>query len=143
MKLRVSLITTAVVVASSVLLVPASADAQFRRVARPRVSVVVRPSIVARPRATVFVGGYYYPSLYRSSLYYGYPGYYGGYSGYYGAAYYQWPPYYGGGFYDVSGAARLQVTPRQTEVFIDGYYAGTVDDFDGFLQRLRIEPGEH
>jgi hypothetical protein len=136
-KLRVFLITTAVVVASSVLLVPASADAQFRRVARPRVAVVVRPSIVTRPRATVFVGGYYYPSLYRPSLYYG------GYRGYYGASYYQYPPYYGGGYYDVSGAARLQVTPRQTEVFIDGYYAGTVDDFDGFLQRLRIEPGEH
>ena len=144
MKLRVSLITTAVVIASSVLLVPASADAQFRRVARPRVAVAVRPSFVVRPRATVFVGGYYYPSLYRTSLYYrGYPAYYGGYSGYYGAAYYQSPPYYGGGFYDASGAARLQVTPRQTEVFIDGYYAGTVDDFDGFLQRLRIEPGEH
>jgi hypothetical protein len=136
-KRRVSLITIAVVVASNVLLIPASADAQFRRVARPRASVVVRPAIVVRPRATVFVGGYYYPSLYRPGLYYG------GYRGYYGASYYQWPPYYGGGFYDLSGAARLQVTPRQTEVFIDGYYAGTVDDFDGFLQRLRIEPGEH
>jgi PEGA domain len=28
-------------------------------------------------------------------------------------------------------------------VFIDGYYAGTVDDFDGFFQRLHLEPGEH
>jgi hypothetical protein len=28
-------------------------------------------------------------------------------------------------------------------VFIDGYYAGTVDDFDGFFQRLNIGPGEH
>ena len=54
-----------------------------------------------------------------------------------------WPPYYGAGFYDMSAAARLQVTPRQTEVFVDGYYAGTVDDFDGFMQRLRLEPGEH
>jgi hypothetical protein len=55
----------------------------------------------------------------------------------------QWPPYYGAGFYDVSASARLQVSPRQTEVFVDGYYAGTVDDFDGWLQRLRLEPGEH
>jgi hypothetical protein len=38
---------------------------------------------------------------------------------------------------------RVQVEPRQTEVFVDGYYAGTVDDFDGFFQRLRLEPGEH
>ena len=28
--------------------------------------------------------------------------------------------------YDISGSLRLQVSPRQTEVFIDGYYAGTV-----------------
>jgi hypothetical protein len=130
------LIATAVVVASSVLLVPAAANAQLRRVAHPRASVVLRPPIFVRPRATVFVGGYYFRPLYRSSLYYG------PLSGYYGASYYQWPPYYGG-FYDLGGAARLQVTPRQTEVFIDGYFAGTVDDFDGFLQRLRIEPGEH
>ena len=143
MKLRAPLIATAVAIASSVLLNPAPADAQVVRVGRPRASVVVRP------RATVFVGGYYYPRLYRASLYYGSYGRYYGPStvlragGYYGASYYQYPPYYGGGFYDLSGAARLQVTPRQTEVFIDGYYAGTVDDFDGFLQRLRLEAGEH
>jgi hypothetical protein len=138
------MIVTAVTIASSVLLVPASADAQVR-VARPRASVVIRPAIRVRPRTTVFIGGYYYPSFYRASLYYGYPyGYpYYRYGGYYGAVSYQWPPYYGGGFVDLSGSARLQVSPRQTEVFIDGYYAGTVDDFDGVLQRLRLEPGEH
>ena len=32
---------------------------------------------------------------------------------------------------------------RETEVFVDGYYAGSVDDFDGFFQRLHLEPGEH
>jgi PEGA domain-containing protein len=40
-------------------------------------------------------------------------------------------------------SVRLEVTPRQTEVFVDGYYAGVVDDFDGMLQRLRVEPGQH
>jgi hypothetical protein len=40
-------------------------------------------------------------------------------------------------------AIRFQVTPRQTEVFIDGYYAGVVDDFDGFFQRLRLPPGQY
>ena len=35
------------------------------------------------------------------------------------------------------------MTPRETEVFVDGYFAGVVDDFDGFAQRLRLEPGEH
>jgi hypothetical protein len=28
-------------------------------------------------------------------------------------------------------------------VFVDGYYAGTVDDFDGVFQRLHLEPGDH
>src|SRR5688572_1932963 len=40
-------------------------------------------------------------------------------------------------------SVRLEVTPRQAEVFVDGYYAGLVDDFDGMLQRLRVEPGQH
>src|SRR5688500_19676985 len=38
---------------------------------------------------------------------------------------------------------RLQVTPRDADVFVDGYYAGKVDEFDGTFQRLRVEPGEH
>jgi hypothetical protein len=40
-------------------------------------------------------------------------------------------------------SVRLEVTPQQAEVFVDGYYAGVVDDFDGMLQRLRVEPGQH
>jgi hypothetical protein len=46
-------------------------------------------------------------------------------------------------FYDLESSLRLQVTPRETEVFVDGYFAGRVDDFDGRFQRLRIQPGEH
>ena len=34
-------------------------------------------------------------------------------------------------------------TPREAEVYVDGYLVGTVDDFDGWSQRLRIQPGEH
>ena len=33
--------------------------------------------------------------------------------------------------------------PSDAEVYVDGYYAGIVDDFDGTFQRLRVEPGEH
>jgi hypothetical protein len=44
---------------------------------------------------------------------------------------------------DVSAAVRLQVTPREAEVFVDGYRAGEVDDFDGVFQRLRLQPGGH
>jgi hypothetical protein len=32
-------------------------------------------------------------------------------------------------------------TPRDAEVYVDGYYAGTVDDFDGTFQRLHIDTG--
>ena len=35
------------------------------------------------------------------------------------------------------------MSPREAEVFVDGYYAGTVDDFDGTFQRLHVEPGDH
>ena len=34
-------------------------------------------------------------------------------------------------------------TPREAEVYVDGYLVGTVDDFDGWSQRLRLQPGEH
>ena len=33
--------------------------------------------------------------------------------------------------------------PRSTEVYVDGYFAGVVDNFDGFSQKLKLEPGEH
>ena len=46
-------------------------------------------------------------------------------------------------FYDDESSLRLQVTPRDTEVFVDGYFAGTVDNFDGRFQRLHVQPGEH
>ena len=35
------------------------------------------------------------------------------------------------------------MTPKQAEVYVDGHLAGTVDDFDGFLQRLDVPAGEH
>jgi hypothetical protein len=40
-------------------------------------------------------------------------------------------------------SVRLEIKPKQAEVFVDGYYAGVVDDFDGTFQRLRLPPGEH
>ena len=35
------------------------------------------------------------------------------------------------------------MTPRNTQVYIDGYFVGVVDNFDGNLQRLNVEAGEH
>ncbi len=65
---------------------------------------------------------------------YGYGGYYGGgYGGGYGA--------YGGPYGWSIGGVRLKVDHRDAEVYVDGYYAGTVDDFDGIWQQLRLDDG--
>src|SRR5207244_6082967 len=57
---------------------------------------------------------------------------------------YQYPirPY-GYRTYQPEASVRLEVKPKDAEVYVDGYYAGVVDDFDGTFQRLRVEPGEH
>ncbi len=50
--------------------------------------------------------------------------------------------YYGNYGYP-TGELRIQVQPRDAQVFVDGSYAGTVDDFDGTFQSLRLEEGEY
>jgi PEGA domain len=45
--------------------------------------------------------------------------------------------------YDISSSVRLVAKPSDAEVYVDGYYAGIVDDFDGFFQRLYVPPGPH
>jgi hypothetical protein len=61
-----------------------------------------------------------------------------------------WGGYYGGGYgayggpYGWSiGGVRIKVDDRDAEVFVDGYYAGTVDDFDGIWQQLRLDDGSY
>lgn len=79
-------------------------------------------------------GNYGYYGFY--DWWYG-PGWYGGYYGHY-------PAYaYGRHSYNDHGALRLQVRPKTARVYIDGYYAGVVDDFDGVFQRLNVAPGRH
>jgi PEGA domain len=66
--------------------------------------------------------------------------YYYGYNGYYGPGPY-YSPWQAGG-YDIGGV-RLKIRPRDAQVFVDGHYAGLVDDFDGTFQSLRLESGGH
>src|SRR6266853_4973245 len=40
-------------------------------------------------------------------------------------------------------SVRFDVKPNDASVYVDGYYAGIVDDFDGTFQRLRTAPGGH
>lgn len=42
-----------------------------------------------------------------------------------------------------TGAVRLNVKPRTGEVYVDGDYAGVVDDFDGHFQHLDLTAGVH
>jgi hypothetical protein len=41
------------------------------------------------------------------------------------------------------GALRIKVKPREAKVIVDGTFAGTVDDFDGNFQKLRLDQGAH
>jgi hypothetical protein len=82
--------------------------------------------------------------------YYGYPyggqywgGYWGPYGGGWGGYWNPYGPYAYPGYYDNSGELRLEVTPSEAQVYVDGYFAGIVDDFDGTFQRLRVRPGGH
>lgn len=120
------------------------ADAQVRvrggvAVVRPRSGVAVGVTVgrpyYYRPLYRPFYRPYFFDPLYR-------PYYYGVYRPFYWYPYAQ-AGYYGYGRVDGDGSLRVQVMPRDTEVYIDNYYAGTVDDFDGFLQRLHVEPGAH
>ncbi len=109
-------------------------------------------------RATrVYNNYYYYP---RDHYPYGYGSYGLGYFFYdpyslvrpvlpdYSYPSYSYPAYAPGGVYQYrygypTGQIRLQVRPRDAEVYVDGYYAGRVDDFDGYIQSLQIEEGPH
>jgi hypothetical protein len=122
-----------------------------------------RPAWYYRPSAfygygALGLGYFYYDPFwggYSGYGYYPYGGYYGG--PYYGGGYYgggYGGGYYGGGYggdygsesgsgYYGTGHLKLKVKPRDAEVYVDGYYAGLVDDFDGMFQKLELQAGPH
>lgn len=61
------------------------------------------------------------------------------------AAQWRYPPYppYGYRYAQPESHLRLNVKPKEASVYVDGYFAGKVEDFDGRLQRLHVFPGEH
>jgi len=109
-----------------------------------------------------FYGGYY-PYYYG---FYGFDPFFDLYGGYYPYSYSYYPysyypysyypdsgeggssdgAYYGRGSYrseQAEGAVRLIVDPDKTKVYVDGYYSGVVDDYDGLFQRLYLPAGRH
>lgn len=80
-----------------------------------------------------YLGGHYRP-------------YYGGYSS----------PYYGGGYYGPSYSQRYSrysspdwaaidtdISPEEAEVYLDGEFIGSADNFDGYPDFLYLTPGSH
>ena len=107
-----------------------------------------RPTVIVRP-----------PLVYGNFDYYrhrAYPPRFGAFGlGYYRYGPYRWSPgarpsragrgYYGNRWsygFDI-GELRLRVSPRHAQVFVDGYYAGTVDNYDGAFQSLKLESGPY
>jgi hypothetical protein len=93
---------------------------------RPAQTAKARPPQVIDRTRVVFVGGYFYDPFFGE-----YP---------------WWPPVvypHPRIVFDGRADVRLQVTPPQAAVYVDGFYAGVVDDFDGFFQRLPLLPGGH
>jgi hypothetical protein len=81
------------------------------------------------------LGYFYYDPFWWSYPYYGgyagMPPDYAGYGGYSG----------GGGYVAETGGLRLKVKPRHAKVYVNGYFEGYVDNFDGILQKMKLRPG--
>ena len=85
------------------------------------------PAPAVMVRGHVFVGGYFYDTAFGP-----YP---------------WWPEGYYRSWYvpvfDVRAVLRLKATPDDAAVYVDGFYAGLVGDFDGAFQGLPLPPGGH
>jgi hypothetical protein len=104
-----------------------------------------RPGYGYYPRG--YYGGYYGPSWWWSP--YGYWG------GWYWLGDNYWPydphhygrPYYERGYRSYgngdAGALDLDVSPGRTQVYLDGQYIGTVDQYDGFPTYLWLDQGTY
>lgn len=133
-----SLIVSTAAIALAVVLWPPDAHAQRGR-ARPRVSA---PSHIVRPYVRVYRPYYVYsPYSYSRWLWAAPWSPFGWYPAIYYAQY-PYPRYRYAGYYDES-SLRIQVKPKEAEVYVDGYFMGTVDSYDGLFQRLHVPPGEH
>jgi hypothetical protein len=81
-------------------------------------------------RGYVFIGGYFYDPFF------------GPYPWWHRRDY----PYWYYPVFDNRASVRLRVEPKEAErasVYVDGFYAGIVDDFNGVFQSLPLTPGGH
>lgn len=141
---------------------PAAAVVAPETIPLPDVRAAVLDTSTARPAATVLVderggggqhgegeehehfegnGGVFIGGGFGDPWWgYGYGGPYWG-SGYYGPGY-----LYGYGYSHPSSGLKIKVAgtnAKREEVFVNGNYAGTVDDFNGIFQELHLRPGHY
>lgn len=80
----------------------------------------------------VFIGGYFYDPYFGP-----YPWWVRG----------PYPPFYYPAYYDSRAVVRIIGNPDKladaAAVYVDGFYAGIVEDFDGFFEGLPLTPGSH
>jgi PEGA domain-containing protein len=121
---------------------------------------VYYPGVIYDP---YYYGYGYYDPYYSSRRF---TSYWSPYGYGYGLGYFAYDPYmFGGGYpygyggygygdqsygsygttrqYGEVGSIRLKVKPNNAQVYIDGYYVGVIDSYDGAFQRLSIEAGSH
>jgi hypothetical protein len=120
---------TTVFLAAAIAVVPGSALAQRHRQAPARPAPPARvehlsPAVAGR---VVFVGGYFYDPFFGPYPWWPAAGY----------------PYAYYPAYDSRALLRVMVTPKDAAVYVDGFYAGIVDDFNGYFQGLPLSPGGH
>jgi hypothetical protein len=118
---RRTLLSTLVVLGSVVAASVVLADQGRRPSPQPR----PRPPVVVR--GEVFVGGYFYDPVFGPYPWWPHTGY----------------PYWYFPRYDERAFIRIKVEPDHAAVYVDGFFAGVVDDFDGLFDGLPLTPGGH
>ena len=103
-------------------------------------AALVAAVFVALPAEALAQYGHHYGHGFGHG--HGYYGSYGGYGGYGG-----YGPYGYGAYQSPYGDVRIEVGPKylrdEAQVYVNEAHVGDVDDFDGFLQRLSLTPGEY
>lgn len=86
-----------------------------------------RPPVPTMRGQVVFVGGYFYDPFFGPYPWWPRPAY----------------PVWYFPLYDHRAEVRIDCREKGAAVYVDGFYAGIVDDFDHFFQRLPLPPGGH
>ncbi|MEZ5294604.1 MAG: PEGA domain-containing protein [Vicinamibacterales bacterium] len=106
---------------------PVLEQARDRRAPQPRRPAPPPPRVPSSRGSFVFIGGYFYDPFFGPYPWWPRPAY----------------PYWYFPVFDSRAEVRIDCRERGAAVYVDGFYAGIVDDFDGIFQRLPLPPGGH